>query len=185
MAEPFQRKKSGHFGQAAVEVLVYVGFFLLIFVVINLFFILQVSGDISQRQYALAQTTAGQLSDDLQMALLAGPGFNASFLLPSNINGHRYVAQFYKSSLYVIVDSAPVPGVGDASSYATRLYYPLGTSNVKLKCLKPTAGCFGENIAYGPAVYQQYDFTAASGRIRIVNAPDSEGQPQLQIVSVS
>jgi hypothetical protein len=161
-------------------VLVYVGFFLLIFVVINLFFILQVSQDIRQRQYALAEAVGGQVADDMQLALQAGPGFNATFILPPKINGQPYVVQFYKSSIYVIVESAPVPGLS-GGGYDSRFFYPLGTSNVVFSPNCPIANC--TEVTYGAAIYHQYNMTAADGKMRVQNVMVN-GYPQLQILPV-
>ncbi|MDE1798042.1 MAG: hypothetical protein KGH63_01390 [Candidatus Micrarchaeota archaeon] len=180
-------------GQAAVEVLVYVGFFLLVFVVVSLFFVLQVGQDISQRQYRLAQSTAGQVSDDLQLALQAGPGFNASFILPPRINGFTYAARFYKTSMYIELDSNP----------PTRFYYPIGVDADPLNPLASSLTCDNQidggpgapactpgELRYCPCVDDRntgiwFNLSTSGGKMRVVNKLDSNGQPQLWIHPVS
>lgn len=111
-------------GQSAVEALVYVGFFLFISVFIALFFILQQGQDLTQIRYKLGAQTAGQISDAIVFASLAGPGFKGTFYIPPDILGSRYTVNLTSTgAMYVMLPS----NVKDRPD--TTYYYPLGRGN--------------------------------------------------------
>ncbi len=163
-------------GQAAIEIMVYVGFFLMVFVVINLFFILQVSQDISQRQYTLSQSSAAQVAEDLQMALSAGPGFSYNFSIPTSISGRSYSVNITNSSsIYVQVEGGP----GGAPS---RIYFPLGLRSIKL-------GSCPDCIGNGQWTYstvsgqpvREIGINASKGWMQVNNTLGADGYPQLVV----
>lgn len=169
-------------GQASIEILVYVGFFLLVFVIINLFFILQVSQDISQRQYVLAQSSAAQVAEDLQLALAAGPGFAYNFSIPASIGGKPYSINITNaSSIYVQVDQSSTLAPSPSPS---RFFFPFGIRSVSLGCSAPNSDCPGNRVFSYTAVsgqsVREIGFNASKGWIYINNTYNATtGLPQL------
>ncbi len=142
MASPASSKSSPLAkGQAAVEVLVYLGFFLLVFVSLSMMFMLQINQDIIQREYLLSRQVAAQVAVEVDMALEAGPGFNATFPVPTQVAGQPYALVFTDAgSLYVQV--AP----GRAQSVPSLFYFPLSTRRIALGCAEPDEACPGNRM---------------------------------------
>lgn len=112
-------KKSG---QVAMEVMAYMGFFMLVFMVVLLFLLSDFNADITRREFILAKQTAGQLVDYTDFIAKAGPGYWANFSVPERINGRTYNASFVSSGwLYIAVDNS------DGMSFS----YPTGLSNIR------------------------------------------------------
>jgi len=76
--------------QAAVEVLSYGSFFLLIFVVAVAIFFQMQSQELSRSEYAYAQQTAYQFADQIQIAFVAGSGFWEVVRIPPELLGKNY-----------------------------------------------------------------------------------------------
>jgi len=109
-------------GQVSMEVMAYMGFFMLMFVFILLFLLSDFNADITKREYILAKQTAGQVADYTQFIAKAGPGYWANFSLPQRINGRSYMARFVSSGwLYIDVDNS------DGMSFA----YPIALANIR------------------------------------------------------
>ncbi len=126
---PLSRSLSTVRGQAAIEVLVYMGFFMLIFVSMSVMFLTQINQDVVQREYQLSQSIAGQIADDVMTAQLAGPGFNATFPVPGKISGRNYMLNFSNQGwLYVTLEPTKSGG------YPTVFLFPLSTRSIKLGC---------------------------------------------------
>ena len=76
--------------QASVEMLAYLAFFLLVFVVtISTFFFLQ-SQETARAENAYAQQIAYSFADSIQRAFMAGPGFSQSVAIPPTLLGKPY-----------------------------------------------------------------------------------------------
>ena len=105
-----------------MEVMVYLGFFMLVFVFVLILLLSDFNSDINRRQYILAKQTAGQVADYTQFISKAGVGYWANFSLPQRISGRKYNASFVSSGwLYINVDS------DEGMSFA----YPTGHSNIR------------------------------------------------------
>jgi hypothetical protein len=76
--------------QAAVEVLSYAAFFLLIFVATVAVFFQQQSQGLTRAENAYAQEIASGFADHIQTAFVAGPGFSQTFAIPKTLLGKPY-----------------------------------------------------------------------------------------------
>lgn len=76
--------------QAAVEVLAYASFFLLVFVATVAVFFQQQSQGITRAENAYAQEIAYGFADRINTAFVAGPGFSQEFYIPQNLLGKQY-----------------------------------------------------------------------------------------------
>ncbi len=161
--------------QAAVEILTYVGFFLLIFVVLSISIISQVGQDISQREFTLSRSIAAQVADDVQLALLAGPGFDATFPLPAKIDGKPYTLNLTDGgSIYVFLD----PGTIQSKQF----YFPSGMRNVSQGCPPvqcPGNGYFSYTDSQG-ALRHAVGINASKGSIRLQMIEGANGQVTLR-----
>lgn len=168
--------------QSSVEVLIYVSFFILVFVLLNLSFVLQVSQEISQRQFLLAQSSAAQIAQYADLALAAGPGFEARFSIPTAIQGRPYTLHFTDSgSLYVVV----APARGES---ALQMYFPLSLRNIALSCTDPPATgtlCPGNYrnsyVDASGSARNEWVVDARKGTLRVQNVLDARGYPQLMV----
>jgi hypothetical protein len=130
-------------GQSSVEVMVYIGFFLLLFVSFSMFMLMQLNNDIHNREYYLAGQVAGQVADYARLAVDGGDGFSASFKIPNNIDGKPYNITF-RNSGWIYVE------VIDPEAITPAVYpYPLGFRNVSLLCLEdPVIDCMSGEYTY-------------------------------------
>ena len=77
--------------QAAVELLTYSAFFLFVFVVgVSAFFFIQ-SQETMRAENAYAQQLAYGFADNIQTAIIAGPGFEETVYIPDKLLGRDYV----------------------------------------------------------------------------------------------
>ncbi len=76
--------------QAAVEVLAYAAFFLLIFVTTVAVFFQQQSQGLARAENAYAQEISHGFSDQIHTAFVAGPGFWQKFSIPKSLLGKPY-----------------------------------------------------------------------------------------------
>lgn len=90
-------------GQAAVEVLAYASFFLLVFAVLSAVFLSAQGQELSRAENAYAQEIAYSFSDNVRTAFIAGPGFVQDLVLPPNLLGKPYAIR---------LSSAAEPGLG-------------------------------------------------------------------------
>jgi len=98
-------------GQAAVEVLAYASFFLLVFAAIAAVFLQLQSQELSRAESAYAQQIAYGLADNVHTAFIAGPGFSQEVALPLKLLGKDYSIRVSSSTLPL---SQPVQsGVGE------------------------------------------------------------------------
>ena len=77
-------------GQAAVEVLSYAAFFLLVFVTSVAVFLQLQEQELSRAENAYAQQVAYQFADYIETAFISGPGFSEKVTMPSDIHGKPY-----------------------------------------------------------------------------------------------
>ncbi len=171
-------------GQSSVEVLVYLGFFMLMFVSLSILFLSQVHQDISRRETQLSQSVASQVAQSVDLALLAGPGFNATFPIPSSIGGRPYSLNFTDGgSLYVYIDQG-------ALSPPQVFYFPLSTRNIQLGCAdqnhNPASPCPGNQYSgyYFDAQgnpRQEWGVNASRGTLHIENVLDPSGASILKV----
>ena len=106
-----------------MEVMVYIGFFMLIFVFVLISMLSDFNADINRRQFTLAKQTAGQIEDYTQFISKAGPGYWANFSIPKRINGQPYIIRFANSGwLYVEVENE------QGMSFS----YPIAHTNIEL-----------------------------------------------------
>lgn len=171
-------------GQAAVEVLVYLGFFLLVFVSLSTMLMLQLGQDITQREYMLSQEIASQISSYIDIALAAGPGFNATFDLPPQITGQDYIINFTDAgSVYIHVEKGRY---AEPAIFA----FPLSTRKIELGCQNqnddPSLPCYGnKNGTYVDslsATRTYWQVNVSDGNITIANIADPKtGASILQV----
>ncbi|MFA5108058.1 MAG: hypothetical protein WC492_00825 [Candidatus Micrarchaeia archaeon] len=115
-------------GQASVEIMVYLGFFMLMFVFFSLFIISDFNNEVQQRKFLMAKETANQIADYANFVLEAGPGTAANFSIPSNINGKDYNLTFTSSGwMYVNVQDDDVGMIS--------FPHPIGYKNYRMGCL--------------------------------------------------
>lgn len=76
--------------QAAVEVLSYAAFFLLVFVVSVALFLQLQGQELTRAEYAFAQQVAYQFADYVHVAFVAGPGFSQTISMPPTLLGKDY-----------------------------------------------------------------------------------------------
>ncbi len=161
--------------QAAVEILTYMSFFLLVFVIISLSIISQVGQDISQREFSLSRSIAAQVADFVQLAMLAGPGFDATFQIPTKINGKPYSLNLTDGgSIYVYLDPGALP--------VRQFYFPSAMRNVSQGCSDiacPGNGYFSYVDSQG-ALHHAVGINASKGWIRIQIIEDKNGQSTLR-----
>lgn len=81
-------------GQAAIEFFVYIGFFLLIFVVASVIFISQQSYELKEKEFLFVKETAGQFADYVNFAVSAGDGYSGTFSFPETIFEGKYDVKF-------------------------------------------------------------------------------------------
>lgn len=156
--------------QAAVEAMVYIGLFLFITVFFSIILLNQQAQDLRSRQYRLGSEIAGQIADAIELAALAGPGFNANFTLPPSVLGRQYSANLTTSgSLYITV-------LGDSSFFGgsdNRFYYPLGRGNFDVNTSIPGNGKEINNYqGAGGLLYRAFWFNTSRGYVVISVAPD-------------
>ncbi len=166
-------------GQSSVEVMVYLGFFMLMFVSLSILFLSQVHQDISQREIQASQSIASQVAQNVDLALLAGIGFNATFPIPENINGRQYSLNFTNSSsLYVYIDQGPL-------SAPEVFYFPLSTRNIRLGCFDPDPLCPGNQQSTYTDVQgnlrQEWGVNASKGTLHIETVQDASGALLLEV----
>lgn len=170
-------------GQSSVEVLVYLGFFMLMFVSLSILFLSQVHQDISRREAQLSQSVASQVAQSVDLVLLAGPGFDATFPIPEAINGRPYSLNFTDAgSLYVYIDQG-------AQNPPQVFYFPLSTRSIILGCVDPfhdsASPCKGnQQHPYLDAQgywRMEWGVNASKGMIRIENILDPSGASVLRV----
>jgi hypothetical protein len=171
--------------QAAVEVLVYLGFFLLVFVSLSMMFMLQINQDIVQREYMLSREIAAQVAVEVDMALEAGPGFNATFPVPAQVAGQPYALVFTDAgSLYVQV--AP----SRTQSVPSLFYFPLSTRRISLGCANqnddPNSPCPGNKMStYEDTSHRsrtEWRVNVSDGTLTVANIADpASGASILQV----
>ncbi|HQT45378.1 MAG TPA: hypothetical protein PLO51_05340 [Candidatus Micrarchaeota archaeon] len=87
--------KTGKKGQAALEFMSYMGFFMILFVITVLMFADQQTAEISNNKMMLAQETANQMADRINFVLNGGDGFAAKFEVPETILTQKYTMRIY------------------------------------------------------------------------------------------
>ena len=166
---------AGFRAQAAAELLTYLGFFLLVFTAMTLLVIMQVGEDISQREYALSRSVAGQVADYAHLAIVAGPGFNATFQIPREINGKPYTLNFTNSgAIYVYVD----PGKKSMRQY----YFPLEVRAIELTsgCKSAGSGVYSYTDVSGD-LHRSVGISATKGWLRLETYGDASGNITLKV----
>jgi len=77
--------------QAAVEVLAYSAFFMLVFVATVAIFFQQQSQGLTRAENAYAQEIAYGFADHIHTAFVAGPGFSQTVTIPNRLLGKPYI----------------------------------------------------------------------------------------------
>ncbi|RLG20184.1 hypothetical protein DRN67_00570 [Candidatus Micrarchaeota archaeon] len=77
-------------GQAALEFLLLAAFFLFIFLLLTGYFASLQRSQIVDREYLLASEVTSRIAYEVHAALLAGPGYEKSFVLPSTLGTSEY-----------------------------------------------------------------------------------------------
>ena len=77
-------------GQAAIEVLAYASFFLLVFVSISAIFLSAQNQEMSRAENAYAQQLANTCADPVHTSAIAGPGFSQKVDIPPDLLGKPY-----------------------------------------------------------------------------------------------
>jgi len=120
-------------GQAAVELLAYAAFFLLVFVTAVVVFLQVQTQELTRSENVYAQEIAYGFADNIHTAFVAGPGFVESVNVPKDILGRRYWLRVSNSS--------------DASKQETGIVYVDWTDT-------------GKNTSFSaPTVTTNYNFT--------------------------
>jgi len=158
--------------QASAELMVYLAFFMLIFVVFLLFMLSDFNSDISRRQFIYTKATADQVGDYAAFAIAAGPGFSANFSIPTHISGKEYSIRLVSSGwMYVDIDDE----VRGPTSYS----YPLGFSNFSLGC-SPSSQCTQNShrryISVEGIPYEETKISPAKGWIFFNHTRDAFGE---------
>ena len=97
-ASPSRVRVGGASGQAAVEVLAYASFFLLVFVMISSVFLSAQGQELSRAENAYAQEIAYGFSDSVRTSFIAGPGFAQVITIPPNLLGKPYLLRISSTS---------------------------------------------------------------------------------------
>ena len=168
--------------QAAVEVLIYLGFFMLVFTSLTVMFLSQVNQDVVLRQQQVSQSLAEQVSSDVEMAVLAGPGFNATYPLPERIGGQTYELLFNDDGyMYVNLTSS------NPSASPVMFYFPLSTRRIELACdgaLTPDV-CPGNAqysyTGYDGLVHKTWKVDVSDGTLHVEHTLDADGQSVLRV----
>lgn len=84
-------------GQVAVEFFVYVGFFLLMFVVITMVFVNQQASELNGKEMLFVKETAAGFADYVNFAVAAGDGYSGTFSFPTKILEGDYDVRFGKN----------------------------------------------------------------------------------------
>jgi hypothetical protein len=105
-------------GQAAIEMMAYAGFFLLVFIAFTYIFITQQASDLQSRQIDVAKGIGAGVASNADLAFLAGDGFYGRFPLQQDILGQPYTISFSSSGFVQVNWQGPT---GEATFlYPTR-----------------------------------------------------------------
>ena len=178
---PGASSRSSH-GQAAVEVLIYMGFFMMIFVSFTVILLVQVNQDVARRQQQVSQSVADQVGQDVDLAILAGPGFNATFPIPDHIAGQPYELYFNDAGyMYLnLTNSNP-------AAYPVMFYYPLSTRRIELACDGATNPQTCPNNAKIPYIdfdgksRTEWKVDTSDGTLHLEHAVDANGFTVLRV----
>lgn len=113
---------TGKKAQASMEVMIYLGFFMLVFVFFTFYVLLEFNQDIQRREFMLSRSAAYQVADCAKFVLSAGPGTSSNFTIPKNINGRPYLIRFVSSG-WIYIDT------NDAGGSEQQFSYPIGFAN--------------------------------------------------------
>jgi uncharacterized protein (UPF0333 family) len=89
-------------GQVAVEFFIYVGFFLLVFVVTTTVFINEQAYELKEKELLFVKETAAQFADYVNFAISAGDGYKGTFSFPTKIFEGDYDVKFGKNGYIYI-----------------------------------------------------------------------------------
>jgi hypothetical protein len=146
-------------GQAAVEALIYIGVFLFLTVFFSLFLLQQQAIELRNRQYALSSQVAGEISDAITLATVAGPGFNSTFRIPTQIMGRKYLINLSSTgSLFITLPYPPVSGESNVT-----FYHPIGARGLIYK--NPNNPGANQSIYVGQSGYSFFSvwFNSSTG----------------------
>ncbi len=129
--------------QAAVEVLSYASFFLLVFVAAVALFLQLQGQELSRAQYAFAQQVAFQFADNIKVAFVAGPGFSQTVSMPPLLLGKNY-------TITVSRPSSETPGGYQADTETGFVYVEWQSSS-------------GTASVSAPTLTTSYDFVRCAG----------------------
>jgi len=123
--------------QAAVEVLAYSAFFMLVFVAVVAVFFQQQSQGLTRAENAYAQEIAYGVADHIHTAFVAGPGFSQTIAIPNKLLGKPYkIALSYgnnpatRETGFVYVEwRGPSGNASFSAPTITTAYKPTTTSN--------------------------------------------------------
>ena len=154
-------------GQAAVEVLAYASFFLLVFAAVTAVFLQMQNNELSRAESAYAQEIAYGFADNVRTAFIAGPGFSQEITLPARLLGKPYKIR--------ISSSADLPP--DSPVAETGFIYVewLGTSGQPQSFTAPAA-----TPAFRAADSPPFIITASGSFIEI----DASACPRMNLTSI-
>jgi len=127
--------------QVALEFLLLAAFFLLVLTVAIGYFASLQQTEMINREYLLGREVAARVADEVHVALVAGPGYEKTILLPPTVAGSLYTLQItnnYAQSATAYVEISWMRG-GTTLEYA----FPLAIRS--LKCT-PAVGGSGYDI---------------------------------------
>lgn len=84
----------------ALEFMLLAAFFLLVLVVAIGYFASLQQTEMTNREYLLGREVAARVADEVHAALVAGPGYEKTILLPPTVAGSLYTLQITNSSQY-------------------------------------------------------------------------------------
>jgi len=160
-------------------VLIYLGFFMLVFVSLTVLFLMQVNQDVVRRQQQVSRSVAEQIAQNVELATLGGPGFNATFPIADRISGQPYELYFNDAGyMYINITNE------NPAASPVMFYFPLSTRRFEL-------GCFNVPECPDNAMYVYTDFDGrgrtawkvgtADGTLHIEHVADSSGLTILRV----
>ncbi|MEM4633922.1 MAG: hypothetical protein QW275_02085 [Candidatus Anstonellaceae archaeon] len=147
--------------QAAVEMLSYGIFFLLVFVIATAVFLHLQAQEISRAENAYAQQLAYQLADQINIAFVAGPGFWHTVRVPPDLLGKQY---------RLIVSRA----YGQQAQYETGFVY-VDWNGGKSSVSAPTVTSAFSIGASGPGIGYSGQFVEINSTVSCLNISNIAG----------
>ena len=169
--------------QAAVEMLSYAAFFLLVFVASVSVFFQQESQGLTRAESAYAQQIADSFADSIQTAFVAGPGFSQQVSIPHDLLGKPYK---------ILVSYSPPPssaetgfvyvewnGVSGSTSFSAKTI--TSAYSVKASTVNPPFISFNESQNQAGGLTDQITIDASRSQQLCVNNAIEDGVGKILI----